>query len=228
MPARRGRSRSRRTACDSRAPKWATDFPQRRVNTSRVWPISISSPCASSVERTRLPFTRTPFVLCRSSRVASLAVAQHHGVLAAHAVVGDLQVAGGGAADQRLGLRDHVDLVRLSVHAHDERRFPHRRRHRPFAESCLRGAYSRRCRRAGRRRRISSCRAKSSSASAKPSPSGTVHSTVPQGSITIERPYELARGVVRAPLRGGDHEALVLDRPRAQQHFPVVAPGRHA
>ena len=33
-------------------------------------------------------------------------------------------------------------------------------------------------------------------------------------------------GRMRAELVGGDHEALVLDRPGADQHLPVVARGR--
>ena len=56
-------------------------------------------------------------------------------------------------------------------------------------------------------------------------PVGRLRSTVPHGSTIIERPYAREAGGQRAVLVRGDDEALVLDRPRAQQHLPVVAAG---
>ncbi len=47
--------------------------------------------------------------------------------------------------------------------------------------------------------------------------------TRPHGSTISERPPERRPPRMRADLVGRDHEALVLDRPRPQQHLPVVA-----
>ena len=47
--------------------------------------------------------------------------------------------------------------------------------------------------------------------------------TSPHGSTSIEVPVRAAPARMHAALRGGQHVALVLDRARAQQRFPVRA-----
>ncbi len=67
--------------------------------------------------------------------------------------------------------------------------------------------------------------ARSSSAIACPSPSVTTSRTV---APRVDHHGVSPRVVVRrrlADLAGGDHVELVLDRPRPQQHLPVIAPG---
>ena len=74
--------------------------------------------------------------------------------------------------------------------------------------------------------RIRSSRSKSRSASTTVSVSGACASTSAPRVDDHRAPAGADAGRGLADLVGGDHEALVLDRPRAQQHLPVVARGR--
>ena len=97
---------------------------------------------------------------------------------------------------------------------------------RGAALSARPGPQRRRWRSAGTLARTRSSSASEQSATATPGRSPSWASTIPHGSTISERPWLARSGLWTPALCRRQHEALVLDRARAQQHLPVVLAGR--